>query len=64
MLLDRAEAGMRPSFRVGTIPPFPACEDRAVPMVWTRFCPLCSRRLQKADPQAPWVCPCGWRGGG
>lgn len=32
-----------------------------IPLVWTRSCPICGLRLQKADPANPWSCRrCGW----
>src|SRR3990167_10695195 len=64
MLLDREEASMRPPLPAGATPAFPACDDRAVPMVWTRFCPVCSARLEKRQATDPWVCRCGWRSPG
>lgn len=27
---------------------------------WMRNCPQCDRALYKRDPQAPWICECGW----
>ena len=51
VLVDRTEAAMRP-----------ACDDREVPLVWQRFCPLCARQLTKQEMTDLFRCPCGWRG--
>ena len=63
VLMGRAAGQVvRPWGPVAASPAFPACDDRAVPMVWTRFCPMCGNRLEKYHATDPWVCHCGWRG--
>jgi len=33
----------------------------ALAEIWTRYCPACKERLQKAWPLDPWACACGWQ---